>query len=117
MFSAGDFEALACPFDPRTLHLDAREGERRILLESAADRWRSAALSMSRLVENMPLAGAILRVHVEAFYGMKPIQPGDRWRFKAEVATLLAGERMHQSRSCHRISLSDWIRDVRFCWA
>ena len=82
-----DIKAFAARFDPQPFHLDERQGAATLFGGLAASGWHTAAVTMSMVVESVPIAGGIIGSGGELAWPT-PTRPGDTLRVETEVLTI-----------------------------
>jgi acyl dehydratase len=83
--SAAGIAAFAAEFDPQPFHLDAAAARLSPFGGLAASGWHTAALTMRLLVRDLPLAGGIVGLGLDALRWPAPVRPGDTLSAEVEV--------------------------------
>jgi acyl dehydratase len=71
-------------FDPQPFHLDEAAASETIFGGLAASGWHTASMTMSLLVESVPLAGGIIGAGSELSWP-RPVRPGDVLQVVTEI--------------------------------
>ncbi|MBV9753423.1 MAG: MaoC family dehydratase [Hyphomicrobiales bacterium] len=77
-------KAYAREFDPQPFHLAEDEAKKSLFGGLAASGWHTASLTMSLIVESVPLAGGVIGTGGELAWP-RPTRPGDTLRVVTEV--------------------------------
>lgn len=82
-----EIKAFAALYDPQPFHLDEEAARHTLFRGLAASGWHTAALSMSLIVEALPIAGGAIGAGGELMWP-RPTRPGDTLRVEIEVLEL-----------------------------
>ncbi len=82
--SAEEIVAFATQYDPQPFHLDHSEAANTLFGGLAASGWHTAAMTMRKVVESVPMAGGIIGSGGELTWP-RPTRPGDVLRVETEV--------------------------------
>ena len=84
--TAENLRAYAAEFDPQPMHLDRAAAERSIFGRLVASGWQTLSVTM-RLMVGSPLfeSGAVVGVGIDKLRWLRPVEPGDVLRARAEV--------------------------------
>jgi acyl dehydratase len=82
--SAEEIVAFATRYDPQPFHLDPDEASCSLFGGLAASGWHTAAMTMRRVVESVPVAGGIIGSGGELAWP-RPTRPGDVLHVETEV--------------------------------
>ncbi len=85
--TADEIKAFAARYDPQPFHLDEDAARHTLFKGLAASGWHTAALSMSLIVEALPIAGGAIGAGGELLWP-RPTRPGDTLRVEIEVLEL-----------------------------
>lgn len=82
--SAEEIVAFAARYDPQPFHLDHDDAGDSLFGGLAASGWHTAAMTMRRVVESVPVAGGIIGSGGELTWP-RPTRPGDVLHVETEV--------------------------------
>lgn len=85
--STDEIKAFAAQYDPQPFHLDDVAARDTLFNGLAASGWHTAALTMSLVVEALPLAGGVVGAGGELAWP-RPTRPGDTLRVEIEILEL-----------------------------
>ena len=83
--SADDIKAYARQFDPQPFHTDEELARSTFFQGLAASGWHTASLTMSLVVQALPIAGGVIGGGVDELRWPKPLRPGDELRLEGEI--------------------------------
>jgi len=83
--SADDIKAYARQFDPQPFHTDEELAHSTFFHGLAASGWHTASLTMSLVVQALPIAGGVIGGGVDELRWPKPLRPGDELKLEAEI--------------------------------
>ena len=83
--SADAITAYARQFDPQTFHTDADAARATFFGGLAASGWHTASLTMSLVVQALPIAGGVIGGGVDELRWPTPLRPGDELRLEGEI--------------------------------
>lgn len=87
IITADEIKAFAAQSDPQPFHLDEEAARDTMFNGLAASGWHTAALTMSLIVESLPLAGGVIGGGGQLMWP-RPTRPGDTLRVEVEVLEL-----------------------------
>jgi acyl dehydratase len=79
--------AFAKEFDPQPFHVDAAAAVKTFFVGLAASGWHTAALTMSLIVESVPIAGGVIGANAEISW-KKPVRAEDDLHVVSEVVQI-----------------------------
>lgn len=83
--------AFAQQYDPQPFHTDPVAAKDTLFGTLVASGWHTAALTMRMMVENMPqMKGGLVGRQVEKISWPRPVYPGDKLSYLAEVIDMRA---------------------------
>ena len=83
--SADDIKAYARQFDPQPFHTDEESAYSTFFRGLVASGWHTASLTMSLVVQALPIAGGVIGGGVDELRWPKPLRPGDELRLEGEI--------------------------------
>jgi acyl dehydratase len=83
--SADDIKAYARQFDPQPFHTDEASAQSTFFQGLVASGWHTASLTMSLVVQALPIAGGVIGGGVDELRWPKPLRPGDELRLEGEI--------------------------------
>jgi acyl dehydratase len=83
--SAEAIKAYARQFDPQPFHTDEELARSTFFQGLVASGWHTASLTMSLVVQALPIAGGVIGGGVDELRWPKPLRPGDELRFEGEI--------------------------------
>jgi acyl dehydratase len=83
--SAGAIKAYARLFDPQPFHTDEELARSTFFQGLVASGWHTASLTMSLVVQALPIAGGVIGGGVDELRWPKPLRPGDELRLEGEI--------------------------------
>ncbi len=83
--SKEDIVAFAREYDPQPFHTDEELAHSTFFQGLAASGWHTASLTMSLVVQALPIAGGVIGGGVDELRWPKPLRPGDELRLQAEI--------------------------------
>jgi len=83
--SADDIKAYARQFDPQPFHTDEDSAQSTFFQGLVASGWHTASLTMSLVVQALPIAGGVVGGGVDELRWPKPLRPGDELKREAEI--------------------------------
>src|SRR5215207_6187414 len=83
--SADAIKAYARQFDPQPFHTDEELARSTFFQGLAASGWHTASLTMSLVVQALPIAGGVIGGGVDELRWPKPLRPGDELKLEAEI--------------------------------
>src|SRR3954465_11389194 len=83
--SADAIKAYARRFDPQPFHTDEALARSKFFHGLAAGGWRTASLTMSLVVQALPIAGGVIGGGVDELRWPTPLRPGDELRLEGEI--------------------------------
>ena len=83
--SADDIKAYARQFDPQPFHTDEALARATFFRGLAASGWHTASLTMSLVVQALPIAGGVIGGGVDELRWPTPLRPGDELRLEGEI--------------------------------
>ena len=83
--SADDIRAYARQFDPQPFHTDEASAHSTFFQGLVASSWHTASLTMSLVVQALPIAGGVIGGGVDELRWPKPLRPGDELRLEGEI--------------------------------
>ena len=83
--SADAIKAYARQFDPQPFHTDEALARATFFRGLAASGWHTASLTMSLVVQALPIAGGVIGGGVDELRWPAPLRPGDELRLKGEI--------------------------------
>jgi acyl dehydratase len=86
--SADAIKAYARQFDPQPFHTDEELARSTFFQGLAASGWHTASLTMSLVVQALPIAGGVIGGGVEELRWPKPLRPGDELRLESEIVVV-----------------------------
>jgi acyl dehydratase len=84
--SADAIKAYARQFDPQPFHTDEELARSTFFQGLVASGWHTASLTMSLVVQALPIAGGVIGGGVDELRWPKPLRPGDELRLEGEIA-------------------------------
>ena len=81
---ADQIKAFARQYDPQPFHLDEEAAKDSFFQGLAASGWHTASITMSLLVESMPIAGGLIGAGGELAWP-RPTRPGDTLTVESEI--------------------------------
>lgn len=87
IITAEEIKAFAARYDPQPFHLDEAAARDTLFNGLVASGWHTAALTMSLVVEMLPLAGGFIGAGGELMWP-RPTRPGDRLQVEIEILEL-----------------------------
>src|SRR5215208_4095637 len=84
--AADAIKAYARQFDPQPFHIDEELARSTFFQGLAASGWHTASLTMSLVVQALPIAGGVIGGGVDELRWPKPLRPGDELRLEGEIA-------------------------------
>ena len=85
--TAEAIKSFAASYDPQPFHLDDEAAGQTLFAGLSASGWHTAAVTMSMVVESVPIAGGIIGSGGELTWP-RPTRPGDTLRVETEVLTI-----------------------------
>src|SRR3954453_21359781 len=82
--SADAIKAYAHQFDPQPFHTDAELARSTFFQGLVASGWHTASLTMSLVVQALPIAGGVIGGGVDELRWPKPLRPGDELRLDGD---------------------------------
>jgi acyl dehydratase len=82
---AAAIKAFARQFDPQPFHLDEAAAAKSFFRGLVASGWHTAAVTMTLMVDGLPLAGGVIGAGLDEMRWPRPVYPGDRLHLEAEV--------------------------------
>lgn len=82
-----EIKAFAARYDPQPFHLDDEAARDTLFGGLAASGWHTAALTMSLVVETLPIAGGVIGAGGELLWP-RPTRPGDTLQVEIEIVEL-----------------------------
>jgi acyl dehydratase len=83
--SADAIKAYARQFDPQPFHTDEELADSIFFQGLVASGWHTASLTMSLVVQALPIAGGVIGGGVDELRWPKPLRPGDELRLQGEI--------------------------------
>jgi len=83
--SADAIKAYARQYDPQPFHTDDDPARSTFFRGLAASGWHTASLTMSLVVQALPIAGGVIGGGVDELRWPKPLRPGDELRIEGEI--------------------------------
>ena len=83
--SADAIKAYARQFDPQPFHTDEALARATFFRGLAASGWHTASLTMSLVVQALPIAGGVIGGGVDELRWPTPLRPGDELRLEGEI--------------------------------
>jgi acyl dehydratase len=83
--SADAIKAYAQHFDPQPFHTDEELARATFFQGLAASGWHTASLTMSLVVQALPIAGGVIGGGVDELRWPTPLRPGDELRLEGEI--------------------------------
>jgi len=83
--SADAIKAYARQFDPQPFHTDEALARSTFFRGLAASGWHTASLTMSLVVQALPIAGGVIGGGVDELRWPTPLRPGDELRLEGEI--------------------------------
>ena len=83
--SADDIKAYARQFDPQPFHTDEASAHSTFFQGLVASGWHTASLTMSLVVQALPIAGGVIGGGVDELRWPKPLRSGDELRLEGEI--------------------------------
>ena len=83
--SADAIKAYARQFDPQPFHTDEELARSTFFQGLAASGWHTASLTMSLVVQALPIGGGVIGGGVDELRWPKPLRPGDELRLEGEI--------------------------------
>src|SRR3954449_5115033 len=83
--SADAIKAYARQFDPQPFHTDEELARSTFFQGLVASGWHTASLTMSLVVQALPIAGGVIGGGVDELRWPKPLRPGDELRLESEI--------------------------------
>ena len=83
--SADTIKAYARQFDPQPFHTDEALARSTFFRGLAASGWHTASLTMSLVVQALPIAGGVIGGGVDELRWPTPLRPGDELRLEGEI--------------------------------
>ena len=83
--SADDIKAYARQFDPQPFHTDEASAHSTFFQGLVASGWHTASLTMSLVVQALPIAGGVIGGGVDELRWPKPLRPGDELRLEGGI--------------------------------
>jgi acyl dehydratase len=83
--SADAIKAYARQFDPQPFHTDETLAPSTFFRGLAASGWHTASLTMSLVVQALPIAGGVIGGGVDELRWPTPLRPGDELRLEGEI--------------------------------
>jgi acyl dehydratase len=80
-------KSFAAVYDPQPFHLDEEAAAATLFAGLSASGWHTAAVTMSMVVESVPIAGGIIGSGGELTWP-RPTRPGDTLHVEAEILTI-----------------------------
>ena len=78
-------KAFAREFDPQPFHTDEALARSTFFRGLAASGWHTASLTMSLVVQALPIAGGVIGGGVDELRWPAPLRPGDELRLEGEI--------------------------------
>jgi len=85
--TSDEIKAFAARYDPQPFHLDEEAARHTLFKGLVASGWHTAALTMSLIVEALPLAGGAIGAGGELIWP-RPTRPGDTLHVEIEILEL-----------------------------
>jgi acyl dehydratase len=82
---ADAIKAYARQFDPQPFHTAEELARATFFQGLAASGWHTASLTMSLVVQALPIAGGVIGGGVDELRWPKPLRPGDELRLEGEI--------------------------------
>jgi acyl dehydratase len=82
---ADAIKAFARQYEPQPFHLDEALAAKTSFRGLVASNWHTAAVTMTLMVDWLPLAGGVIGAGVDEMRWPRPVRPGDRLHLEAEV--------------------------------
>ena len=83
--SADAIKAYARQFDPQPFHTDETLAPSTFFQGLVASGWHTASLTMSLVVQALPIAGGVIGGGVDELRWPTPLRPGDELRLEGEI--------------------------------
>ena len=83
--SADAIKVYARQFDPQAFHTDAELARSTFFQGLVASGWHTASLTMSLVIQALPIAGGVIGGGVDELRWPKPLHPGDKLRLEGEI--------------------------------
>jgi acyl dehydratase len=83
--SAEAIKSYARRFDPQPFHIDEELARSTFFQGLVASGWHTASLTMSLVVQALPIAGGAIGGGVDELRWPKPLRPGDELRLEGEI--------------------------------
>src|SRR5215207_4501949 len=83
--SSDAIKAYARRFDPQPFHIDEELARSTFFQGLVASGWHTASLTMSLVVQALPIAGGAIGGGVDELRWPKPLRPGDELRLEGEI--------------------------------
>ena len=83
--TADAIKAYARQFDPQSFHTDEALARSTFFRGLAASGWHTASLTMSLVVQALPIAGGVIGGGVDELRWPTPLRPGDELRLEGEI--------------------------------
>jgi acyl dehydratase len=79
-------------FDPQPFHLDESAARTSFFKELVASGWHTTAMTMSLIVQTLPLSHGVIGSGVDELRWHRPIRPGDVLRVRCEIEEVRRSE-------------------------
>jgi acyl dehydratase len=83
--TADAIKAYAHQYDPQPFHTDEASARATFFRGLVASGWHTASLTMSLVVQALPIAGGVIGGGVDELRWPTPLRPGDELRLKGEI--------------------------------